>query len=151
VVRPSGCPLISPALGAGEALDVTTSIDAAIERHRRTAVVFEAVLDEVRELEDSIPPERRTSVAMEPNCDDDLEINPNDDPRWQDHCKRYQMTVTELDNAAYGLCKVPLSNIVSLLTLCKYVSGRDEWELPDDFHKGLVEALPDMLRGDRRN
>ena len=125
---------------------MATSIDAAIERHRRTAVVFEAVIDEVRELEDSIPLERRTSVAMEPKCDADLEINPNDDPRWQDHCKRYQMTVTELDNAAYGLCEVPLSNIGSVAALCEYVAGRDEWELPDDFLKCLLETLPDMLK-----
>jgi len=123
---------------------------AAIDGHRRAAVVFEAVIDEVRELEDSIPPERRTSIAMEPNCDADLEINPNDDPRWQDHCKRYQAAVTELDNAAYGLCKVRLSSMAGFVALYEYVTGREEWELPDDFHIVFVASLPDMLKGLRR-
>jgi len=126
---------------------MATSIHAAIERHQSTAVVFEAVIDEVRELEDSILPERRTSIAMEPNRDDDLEINPDDDPRWQDHCKRYQLTIAELDNAAYGLCKVQLSSMAGLVELCEYVTSREEWELPDDFHIAFVVALPDMLKG----
>jgi hypothetical protein len=84
---------------------------------------------------------------MEPNRDDNLEINPDDDPRWQDHCKRYQVAVTELDNAAYGLCKVRLSSMAGLVELCEYVTSREEWELPDNFHIAFVVALPDMLKG----
>jgi hypothetical protein len=134
-------------LGAGEVPDMTTSIEAAIERHRKTAVVFEAVIDEVRELEDSILPDRRTSIAMEPSSDDDLEISPNDDPRWQDHCKRYQVMITELDNAALGLCKVQPSSMADLVAMCEYVTSREDWELPDDFHIALVASLPDLLKG----
>jgi hypothetical protein len=136
----------APTLAASALATEPNPVLAAIEGHRRAVVVFEAVIDEVRELEDSILPERRTSIAMEPNCDADLEINPNDDPLWQDHCKRYQVTITELDNAAYGLCKVQLSSITGLVALCEYVTSREEWELPDDFHIVFVASLPDMLK-----
>jgi len=46
-----------------------------------------------------------------------------------------------------GLCKVQLSNMAGLVALCKYVTSREEWELPDDFHITFVASLPDMLEG----
>jgi hypothetical protein len=63
---------------------------------------------------------------------------------------RYQLAVTELDNAAYGLCKVRLSSMAGFVAPYEYVTGREEWELPDDFHIVFVASLPDMLKGLRR-
>ena len=57
------------------------------------------------------------------------------------------MTVTELDNAAYGLCKVQLSSMAGLVALCEYVTSREQWELPDDYYIAFVASLPDMLKG----
>jgi len=46
----------APTLAASAPATEPDRVLAAIEGHRRAAVVFEAVIDEVRELEDSIPP-----------------------------------------------------------------------------------------------
>ena len=117
-----------------------TTIDDAIERHRRAVANYSAVIGKQAELERSIPWERRQSIAMR--------TDPNDDPRWQDCCNLYQAVLAELNRSADDLCMVRPSSIADLVALCEYVRGRiEEWELPNDFHKEFVTSLPDMLKG----
>jgi hypothetical protein len=119
-------------------------IYAAIERHRKAADAFSASGAIEDELSRTIPQERRTSVAMEVNADDD--------PRWQDYCRLFQATVTEMNNSANDLCEVRATSLAGVLALLDYLDGmgpRFEWSMPDadDFLDAFLPSLAETLKG----
>jgi hypothetical protein len=108
---------------------------AAIERHRSACEVFKAIMNEESLLREAI------------GSDGD------DDPRWQELRRRYELISDEMDEAGLRMCEAPasLAGFVALFdyfdewlkTMCNGTWG-DAWGLPETDE--IVDAVGFALR-----